>query len=329
MAVNYDCEEKHKINNFIILISYRSKSRKKSIFYVRKVGYMDILVITINYNNKQLTRECIESVVAKTKKLSFEIIVIDNASKDGSKSELSKLELENYTYIYNRNNVGFAKANNQASRIASGEYLFFMNNDMVFVNNVLYNLLEFMNKNNSIGIVGPKFLNSDGTLQISCRSFPSIKLGLIKFIPFLNMFFHKDLMKYYQKELDFNLSHCVETVSAGAVLISRQFFNNIGGFDEFSFMYGEDADICKRVRDLGYKVVYYPKAVLIHYGGQSSKLNSYKAIWSYNIGFYLLYKKYYFKKMAFFIKPFFVLRAIIELIFNFFIKDYNVTWYKK
>lgn len=290
---------------------------------------MNVSVIIINYNTKRLTRECVESVFSKTKGLAIEVIVIDNASKDGSKDELSKLKYEKYTYVYNKKNVGFSKANNQASQITSGEYLFFINSDILFTNDVIGNLFKFIQKNKEVGIVGPKFLNPNGTLQISCRSFPSVKFGLTKFNPFLKVVFHKEVTKYYQNNSNYDSIHCVDTVSAGALLISRKLFKKIGCFDEFSFMYGEDADICKRVRDLGYKVVYYPKAILVHYGGQSSKLNSYKAIWSYYMAFYYLYKKYYFKKIAFIIKPAFILQAFVEIIFNFFKEDKRITWNSK
>ena len=296
---------------------------------VELVFYMDVSVIIINYNTKRLTRKCVESVVRNTKDLLFEVIVIDNGSTDGSKDELSNLGYPNYIYVYNEKNIGFSKANNQAYRIARGEYLFFMNNDMVFVNDVIGNLLEFVKKNKDIGIIGPKFLNPDSSLQMSCRSFPSIKFGLTKFIPFLKIFFYKEATKYYQNDRDYDLIHCVDTISAGALLISRKLFKKIGYFDEFSFMYGEDADICKKTRDIGYKVVYYPKAVLIHYGGQSSKLNSYRAIWSYYMAFYYLYKKYYFKRIAFLMKPIFILRASIEVVFNMFKKDKRITWNNK
>lgn len=290
---------------------------------------MDLSIIIINYNTKLLTKECIESIYQMTKDVKFEVIVIDNASTDGSFEELSKLNYENFKYIYNDINLGFSKANNQGSTLSSGKYLFFMNSDMVFINDVAGKLVHYLKINKNAGIIGPKFLNPDQTLQISCRNFPSIQFGLIKFFPFLKKVFKNEYNKYYNKNYDYSIINHVDTISAGALLISKSDFDRIGKFDEFSFMYGEDADICKRVRDIGKYIVFYPSAQLIHYGGQSSKLNSTKAIWSYYMAFYYLYKKYYFKNFSLIVKPLFVFRALIELVVNYFRKDKRITWNTK
>ncbi len=290
---------------------------------------MDVSIIIINYNTKDLTKKCIESVFCHTQKNCFEVIVIDNASRDGSYETLSTLEYKNYCYIYNEKNIGFSKANNKAALTASGEYLLFMNSDMIFLNDVVSSLFKKIHHDPSVGVVGPKFLNPDRTLQVSCRNFPGIAFGLIKFFPFLKRFLPEKDLEYYQDQRDYSVEQKVDTVSAGALMISRKLFRDIGGFDEFSFMYAEDADICRQVRDRGLKVVYDPSATLIHFGGQSSKLNSYKAIWSYYFSFYHLYKKYYFGKVAILIKPVFFLRAIIGVMGNYFKKDKRVTWNNK
>ncbi|OGR28090.1 MAG: hypothetical protein A2277_14930 [Desulfobacterales bacterium RIFOXYA12_FULL_46_15] len=290
---------------------------------------IEVSIIIINYNTRELTKNCIDSIFYHTQKNCFEVIVIDNASSDGSRNALSTLEYENYHYIYNEKNSGFSKANNRAAIAASGDYLFFMNSDMVFVNDVVSFLFEKIHHNPAIGIVGPKFLNPDGTLQVSCRNFPGIIFGLTKFFPFLKKKLSGKNLEYYQDQRNYSIEQTVDTVSAGALMISRKLFGDIGGFDEFSFMYAEDADICRQVRDRRLKIMYNPSAILIHFGGQSSKLNSYRAVWSYYFAFYYLYKKYYFGKCAVLIKPVFFLRALIGVIGNFFKKDKRVTWNNK
>ena len=290
---------------------------------------IEVSIIIINYNTRELTKNCIESIFCRTQKKYFEVIVIDNASTDGSYDALSTLEFQNYRYIHNEKNVGFSRANNKAALSASGEYLFFMNSDMIFVNDVVSCLVEKIHHHPAIGIIGPRFLNPDGTLQISCRNFPGIFFGLIKFFPFLKKKLSDKKLDYYQAQRDYSIEQTVDTVSAGALMISRKLFRDIGGFDEFSFMYAEDADICRQVRDRGFKVVYDPFATLIHFGGQSSKLNSYKAVWSYYFAFYHLYKKYYFGRVAILIKPAFFLRAVIGVMGNYFKKDKRVTWNNK
>lgn len=289
----------------------------------------DVSIIIVNYNTKQLTKACIKSIYDCTRHVQFEVIVIDNASSDGSEHVLSGLPFKNYHYFYNGKNIGFSKANNLASFYASGKYLFFMNSDMVFINDVVSLLFQRIQNDEHIGIIGPRFQNSDGSHQVSYRNFPSILFGLSKFFPFLKVFLSYQILAYYQKQRDDRIEQEVDTVSAGALMISKDRFERIGQFDEFSFMYAEDADICRKVRDLGFKVMYFPKAVLVHFGGQSSRLNSYRAIWSYYFAFYYLYKKYYFGKMAVCIKPFFFIRALTAVAANYFKKDKRVTWNDK
>ncbi len=290
---------------------------------------IDVSVVIINYNTKNMTLDCIRSVYDKTRDICFEMIVIDNASTDGSNLILSNLAFTNYKYIYNKKNVGFSRANNAASKFAVGRYLFFMNSDMLFLNNVLSVLMLYMERKPNTGIAGPMFLNPDGSLQISCRNFPGIAFGCLKFFPFLKPFMPREIMKYYLHDRDYSKIQAVETVSAGAMMIKNSLFREMGCFDEFSFMYAEDADICRRIRDMGLKVVYVPEARLIHYGGQSAGLNSCRAVWSYYFAFYNLYKKYYFGRAAFLLKPLFFLRAVCAVVVNMFKKDKRVTWNDK
>ncbi|SHO52253.1 hypothetical protein SAMN02745220_04463 [Desulfopila aestuarii DSM 18488] len=294
-----------------------------------KQQQMDVSIIIINYNTRELTHACLQSVYAETAGLRFEVIVIDNASVDGSREFLSSLTFKNYRYCYNDENLGFSRANNQAAAMAAGNYLFFMNSDMIFLNNVPLILKEHMERHSEVGILGPCFRNPDMTLQISCRNFPSLVFGCLKFFPFLKLFLSREATEYYQKERDYSSVQEVDTVSAGALFIRRQLFETIGRFDEFSFMYAEDADICRQVRDRGLLVVFQPAAQLVHYGGQSSQLNSSKAIWSYYFAFYHLYKKYYFGRLAIMVKPLFLLRAVVALAANMVRKDKRITWQDK
>lgn len=285
-----------------------------------------VSIVMINFNTRELTEKCIQSIYDQTRQVSFEVIVIDNASTDGSVDALSSLAHDNYHYLYNQENTGFSRANNKASQTARGKYLFFMNSDMILVNDVLAILTEHVKNFPDTCIAGPMFLNPDGSLQISCRNFPNIFFGLLKFFPFLKVFFSREAAAYYQPDRDYSKIQAVETVSAGAMLIEKFLFEEMGGFDEFSFMYGEDADICRQVRDKGGQVVFVPQARLIHYGGQSSQLNSYRAIWSYYFAFYYLYKKYYFGWFGSLLKPVFGVRALVALVANLFKKDKRITW---
>lgn len=290
---------------------------------------MDISIIILNYNTREMTLECIQSVYDRTRQNSFEVIVMDNASTDGSREALADLPHENYTYIYNPVNEGFSRGNNRAADRARGDRLLFLNNDMVLKNDVAGILSEYLDTHPEAGIAGPKFLNPDGSLQISCRNFPSLLVGVWRFFPFLRKWLKKEAAGYYQDDRDYTQTQSVETLSAGAILISRELFFRIGKFDTFSFMYAEDADICRQVRDRGLQVVFCPRAVLVHFGGQSTRLNSYRAVWAYYNAFYHLYKKYYFGPWAVLVKPLFWLRAVIGLLKTLFQADKRITWNKK
>lgn len=290
---------------------------------------MDVSVIILNYNTKRMTADCIRSVYAHTQKVSFEVIVMDNASTDGSKEALADLSYENYTYIYNPVNEGFSRGNNRAADRAKGRFLLFLNNDILLKNDVAGILSRYLLSHPEAGIAGPKFLNPDGSLQVSCRNFPNILFGVWRFFPFLRRVLKKQAQNYYQDQRDYTRTQWVDTVSAGALMISRTLFDRIGKFDPFSFMYAEDADICRQVRDLGKKVVYCPEAVLVHFGGQSTRLNSYRAVWSYYDAFYRLYQKYYFGPWAILVKPVFRVRAVLGVIKIAFQADKRITWNKK
>ncbi len=286
-------------------------------------------IIIINYNTAALTKACLDSIYNQIGGTSFEVIVIDNASSDTSVDVLSSQQYENYKYVYNHTNIGFSKANNQGAEMASGETYFFLNSDMEFLNDVASILMQRMKHEEDIGVIGPKFVNPDGTLQVSCRNFPDLYSGISRFFPFLKSLLENQVASYYQHERDYTIEQPVDTVSAGALMISKTLFDEIGGFDPFSFMYAEDADICRQVRDRGYRVLYCPEAQVLHYGGQSSCLNSNKAVWSYYFAFYHLYRKYYFGKMALLIKPLFFMRAIFAMVMNQFKTDKRITWNSK
>ena len=290
---------------------------------------MDVSIIIINYNTRELTLDCLRSIYAQTRGLSFEVIVMDNGSSDGSWETLSGQSFPNYRYSYNKENLGFSRANNQGAALAAGQFLFFMNSDMKLLNNVPGLLTDYMIAHPEAGILGPKFLNPDKSLQVSCRNFPSLLFGALKFFPFLKSILSSQSRAYYHEEKDFSQIQDVDTVSAGALFIRRELFESIGRFDPFSFMYAEDADICRQVRDRGFKVVFLPEPELIHYGGQSTRLNSNRAVWSYYLAFYHLYKKYYFGQAGVIFKPFFLARAMMALAMQPFCQDKRITWRDK
>jgi len=229
----------------------------------------DISVIIVSFNTKTLTIACINSVVNEGSSLTKEIIVIDNGSSDGSVAAIKNLRFRaqnlKIIIIENKTNVGFAKANNQGIGEAKGEYLFLLNSDTLVKKDSIGKLVEFAGKDSMIGVVGPKLLNPNGTVQASVLRHPTLVRALKQY-----WLGSKGLMdKYYPKERD---PTEVEVLVMAAFLITPQAKKKVGLLDERYFMYFEDHDYCKRVGEAGLKIFYYPEALVVHHHGESGKM---------------------------------------------------------
>ncbi|MEJ2348070.1 MAG: glycosyltransferase family 2 protein [Patescibacteria group bacterium] len=227
---------------------------------------MELSIIIISYNTKDLTRQCIESIINEGSKIDLEIIVVDNDSKDGSVEELKELwkKYKNLKLIENKENVGFSKANNQGIKTASGRYILLLNSDTKVKRYVFKKLLSFAEKTDDAGVVSPKLLNGDGTLQPSCFYFPTIRNAIREYWLGQKGLFEKYVPKVKKPVV-------VEAVVGAAFLITPKALNSVGLLDERYFMFFEDLDYCKRVQEKGLKVYYYPGASIVHYHGASGK----------------------------------------------------------
>ena len=227
---------------------------------------MKISVIIVNYNTKDLTKACIESVMNEGSKLDFEVIVVDNNSKDGSVTELKKLwrKYKNLKLIENKENSGFSKANNQGAREASGEYILLLNSDTVVKRYSFKKFIAFAEKKENAGVVGARLLNSDGSLQASCFYFPTIKNAIREY-----WLGQKGLFDKYAPKGNKPVE--VEALVGAAFLITPKALQEVGLLDERYFMYFEDVDYCRRVWEKGLKVYYLPEVRVLHYHGVSGK----------------------------------------------------------
>ncbi|RJR25691.1 glycosyltransferase family 2 protein [Candidatus Microgenomates bacterium] len=255
---------------------------------------MNLSIIIVSYNTKELLRKCLESVirdqlsgisyqgsvVGKNKKPVTdnqlpvtEIIVVDNASKDGSVEYLRELVDNSPTtdhrspitlrLIENKENFGFAKAANQGIRIAKGENILLLNSDTKLTENSLKSLLEFAEKVQP-AVIGAQMLNPDGSVQGSCFLLPTVKRAILEY-----WLGKKDYFSKYYPKGDRPVE--VEAVSGGAMLVSKEIVNEVGMLDERYFMYFEDLDFCRRARKAGYKIYYLPSSKIIHEHGASGK----------------------------------------------------------
>ena len=236
---------------------------------------MQLSVIIVNYNVKQFLKNLIESVLKAVENISYEIIVVDNASSDGSAEEIRN-SFPHVKFIANKKNLGFGAANNQALEIAKGEFIVLINPDALVKTNTFDSLIKFFHDNPQAGMAGCKVLNPDGTLQLACRrSFPGVWTSFTKIVGLSSLFpKSKYFAKYNLTYLDENEIHEVDAISGSFMFFRKEVYEKVGGFDNDYFMYGEDLDLCYRVQKAGYKVYYVPTTEIIHYKGESTKRSS-------------------------------------------------------
>jgi GT2 family glycosyltransferase len=236
----------------------------------RQPAPIDLSVIIVSWNAKDCLIGCLRSLLPELSFCRSEIIVVDNASTDGTAREIAE-HFPQTIIIQNEHNIGFARANNLAIARAQGKWLCLMNPDVLILKGCIQNLCNYLAEHQEVGIAGPKVLNSDGHAQRSAMGFPSIwnslcrALALDSLFPkiaFLNGF----LMRHFQ----FDRIASVDVLNGCFWIVARNALEQVGVLDERFFMYAEDIDWCRRFHQKGYKVIFLPTAEIIHYGGKSS-----------------------------------------------------------
>jgi GT2 family glycosyltransferase len=231
----------------------------------------DLSIIIVNWNSAEFVRRCVSSIREHTTGLTYEILVVDNASFDGCDAVLKK-HAPDVTYIQCANNLGFAKANNHAFQASRGSNLLFLNPDTEMVGPAIGVLDRTLHQMPTAGAVGARLLNGDRSLQTSCiQSFPTI-LNQVLDSEYFRRKWPESVLWGTKPFLnnDRELAE-VEAISGACLMIRRDVFERVEGFSEDYFMYAEDMDLCYKVRKAGYKNYYVPEAELIHFGGSSSK----------------------------------------------------------
>ncbi len=255
----------------------------------------DLSIIIVSFNTKELLQKCITSIIKTTKGISFEIIVVDNASTDGSPESLGDFQL---TLIKNKKNLGFAKANNQGIEIARGKYILLLNSDTLISNNFLKGMLRWMDKHPKVGIASCALLNKDGSLQGTGGYFPNLlsvfSWMTIQDIPLIDQFikpFHPMHEKSFYKNIRFyKRKKELDWVTGAFFLVRRKVIDDIGLLDEDYFMYVEEVDFCFRAKKAGWQVWYLPQWSIVHYERESA--TSEFALLSEYQGLKLFYKKH-------------------------------------
>lgn len=234
---------------------------------------IDISVLIVNYNTAELVRKCIESVLSQ-RDINFEIIVVDNNSHDNSVAVLQQF-MPQITFISNQENNGFGKANNQAFKVSSGRYIFMLNPDAVFVTDKdLHHAVQFMDAHNQYGLAGTRIVNNHHQVEHT-------------------VYHHYPHQK--QTSMDFSsLPGVLATVLGASMIARREVFEKVKGFDEDFFLYGEETDLCLRIRKAGFMIGYCDAVTVQHVGSASEKGNPREEILrKKKAGKLLFYRKHY------------------------------------
>lgn len=258
---------------------------------------MDVSVIIVNYNSHQLTCECIRSIQAHTQDILYEIIVVDNASRDNNIIELQRA-FPSVLVIGLRENIGFGRANNVGMQVAKGQYIFLLNPDTLLSDNSILTFFRYMNDpaNAQVAVCGATLVNKMGVPAMSYGNFPSF-LG-----NFLSIGFHLFVRKYYAENLDTGVAattdrtRAVAYVSGAAFFARKKIIEQVGYFDDDFFLYFEETELCWRIGKSGYKVVYLPAVTIMHYEGGTTATFQQQSINPFAFYHYYRSKRLFYRK---------------------------------
>ena len=249
----------------------------------------ELSVIILNYNTRELLNKCLRSVLESEASFGIEVVVADNGSKDGS-LDMVKREFPTVVIVDNAANMGFSKGNNQAIRIAKGKYILLLNSDTTVRKNTFTESVNYLNSHPEVGVLGAKVLLPDGRLDKACRrKFPN------PINSFLRLF---GLRKFSDYNVEGSIDQIMEVdaVMGAYMMVPKKVIDKVGMLDEEYFMYGEDLDWCWRIKEAGYKVVYYPKSEITHYKYGSSQSIPFFVIKMAHQAMKIFYRKHYAPK---------------------------------
>jgi len=231
---------------------------------------LDLSVIIVNWNVKELLRECLNSIQGQFGGLNGEVIVVDSASSDGSQA-MVKEEFPWVRLIASDENLGYPRGNNLGITASSGRHVLILNPDTVLLNNTLPVMVDYLNNHIDVGVVGPQLLNPDGSVQSSRRRFPTLLTGLFESTWLEPLVPDSLLSRYYVLDLPDDEENDVDWVTGACMMVPRRILDHVGLFDEAYFMYSEELDLCRRVCVAGWRIVYLPEAQVVHHVGKSSE----------------------------------------------------------
>lgn len=233
---------------------------------------MKLSIVIVNYNVKFFLEQCLCSVKHAIELIDAEVLVIDNCSTDNSINYLQN-KFEWVKFIPNKTNEGFAKANNSALKQCSGDYILFLNPDTILPEDILKNCINFFEQNNNTGAIGVRMIDGSGNfLPESKRAFPNAMVSFFKLCGFADVFPKSKIFnKYALGFLPEKETHEVDVLCGAFFMAKRNILEQLGGFDEAFFMYGEDIDLSYRIQKSGYRICYLGSETIIHFKGESAR----------------------------------------------------------
>ncbi len=225
---------------------------------------VNLTVSIVNYNAGDHLLDCLASLEKVSDEVSMEVVVVDNASVDDS-IEKAKKKFPNVSFVLNKENYGFGKAHNQVLRVLTTEYVLILNPDIVMEKGILKKLFEYMDAHEEVGAITPKVVFENGKIDLTAhRGFPTPWASMLYFLG--------DDSKYHLSKENLDEIHEVDAITGAFLLTRKSVLEKSGYFDEDYFMYAEDIDLCYRIKQAGFKIIYFPEVKVLHYKGISSGL---------------------------------------------------------
>lgn len=263
---------------------------------------MELSVIIVSFNTKDILKNCLESVYKFAKNIEFEVIVVDNLSTDGSREMLKSFskKYKNFDLIENKKNEGFAVANNLGIKKSRGRYVLLLNSDTLLIENSFYKIRSFMESHPKCGISTVRLLNKDKSEQATGGSFPTILriflwatfLDDLPFIDRLVSSYHPHTSNFYTNNNYYGNAHKQDWVTGAVFMIRKEVIEQVNGFDPDFYMYVEELEFCYRAKKQGWEIWYTPDTEIIHLGGASSP-NRINAVLGEFKGLRLFYAKHF------------------------------------
>ena len=258
---------------------------------------MNLSVVIVNYRTFELTKNTVNSILQYSHPFSCEIIVVDNASGDDSLAKLQDYFKDKVKFIQSSQNNGFAAGNNLALRKVTSDYVLLLNSDTVVWQDTLENIYDYMQKHSDVGACGCRVRLENGELDKACkRTFPNVK----------NSFFRLFHIPTKSKDDNYNLTDLpddeiyeIDCLTGAFMFIRKEALDEVGLLDETFFMYGEDIDLCYRIKKAGWKIVYFGKSSITHLKGASSKKQKNKLIYEFYRAMYVYYRKHHADESSF------------------------------